>query len=546
MSSPSPPRRILLPIRLRLAAWYSLLLGVMLVLVSILVYSTLTANLDSDLDQSLRTHAQQVIQNSRVDINGPFVTLELPPAEMTASDIFVQFVDSSGQIRATSPNLNDQRLPVSPAALDVASGAAGQFESCTVGGQPLRLYDAPLSLRGRPIGLIQVGRLLKPVQDTAAQLRILLALGSIMALLIALGLGWLVSGQALRPLERLTRTAEHIGAALDFNRRVEYTGPPDEVGRLAATFNGMLDRLQGAYADVQDSAHRLEAALTAQQRFVADASHELRTPLTAIRGNAELLERVPNMDPEDRQASIDQIANEAQRMSRLVNDLLALARADAGQHLRKEPVAIAPLVAEAEAAARHLPGGQRLQIAGPPAEAVVLGDGDHLRQLLLILLDNGLKYTPPDGRVTLSSVVRDGQVEISVADTGIGIPPEALPLIFDRFYRADPARTAGGTGLGLAIAGWIVSEHGGQIRVESAPNAGSTFTVVLPVAAAGVEADAQSDDAATFAAPEHNGALPARNGATAMLPPPTPPAPPAEAPAEEPAERPVAPVGPTG
>jgi signal transduction histidine kinase len=305
----------------------------------------------------------------------------------------------------------------------------------------------------------------------------------------------------LRPLERVSRTAEHIGQERDFTQRVPYNGPPDEVGRLAATFNAMLDQLQAAYAGAQEAAHQAQVALTAQRRFVGDASHELRTPLTAIRGNAEFLQRVPHMALEDREQSIAEIVSQSQRMSRLVGDLLELARADAGQRLRKDPVAIAPLVRECYAEARYLPGGWMLVLDEPVAAATVQGDADYLKQLLLILLDNAIKYTPEGGRVELTTALHDDHVEIAVADTGCGIDPADLPHVFERFYRADRARAAGGTGLGLSIAGWIVAEHGGQIRAQSAPGAGSTFTIVLPVVAA-AEAKAQVGAESAFSRAE--------------------------------------------
>lgn len=471
-------RPLRLPIRARLAVWYSLLLAFVLVLFSTLVYVTLTQNLADAVDKSLKDQATIIGQQSIIGFDGRTLQFQ-PPNLHNLVGLGVQITDTDGNIVvATEP-----RLPLGPAALAVAKGNTAFHETVTLNGRPVRIYYATLVLRGQPVGLIEVGTDLQSVNNTAADLARQLALGSGLAMLAALGLGWLISGQALRPLGRIGRAAADIGQARDFSRRVPYAGPADEVGRLAAGFNTMLDRLQGAYADEQDATRRLEAALAAQHRFVADASHELRTPLTAIRGNAELLQRIPDMAAGDRSDSIAQIAAESQRMSRLVGDLLTLARADAGGDLHIAPVAVGPLVESAVAAARHL--GQATLILRDPLPAVTVhGDADRLKQLLLILLDNALKYTPPTGRVTVQVAQHDSEVAVSIADSGVGIAAADLPHVFERFYRADPARTAGGTGLGLAIAGWIVQAHGGRIHVASTPGAGSVFTVLLPVAGA--------------------------------------------------------------
>ncbi len=470
-----PARPLRLPIRARLAVWYSLLLTFVLVLFSTLIYITLTQNLATTVDNSLEDQARIIGQQSIITFNGS--TLQIRPPHLNdLSDIFVQITDTDGNVvLKTAP------LPLGATALAVAKGGDARHETVSLDDQPIRVYYATLVLRGQPVGLIEVARSLKAANDTAADLARQLALGSGLALLAALGLGWLISGQALRPLERIGRAAQDIGHERDFSRRVPYAGPADEVGRLAAGFNTMLDRLQGAYADEQDAAHRLEAALAAQHRFVADASHELRTPLTAIRGNAELLQRIPDMAAGDRSDSIAQIAAESQRMSRLVGDLLTLARADAGGDLHIALVAVGPLVESAVAAARHL-GQATLILRDPLPTAIVSGDADRLKQLLLILLDNALKYTPPAGLVTVQVAQQGTGIAISVTDTGVGIAAADLPHIFERFYRADPARTAGGTGLGLAIAGWIVQAHGGAIHVVSTPGTGSVFTVLLPLA----------------------------------------------------------------
>jgi signal transduction histidine kinase len=292
----------------------------------------------------------------------------------------------------------------------------------------------------------------------------------------------------------MTGTALRISASQDFGQRVPEQSilGKNELTRLATTFNAMLTELQEAYQR--------------QQRFVADASHELRAPITSIRCNLDLLAKAPDLAPGEAAAALTDARAEADRMGRLVNDLLTLARADS---LAQEPetridgykktqkhvekIDLDSLMLEVYRQYRAIDEhdldtektrGPRL-ILQDIAPAQVRGDADKLKQALVALLENALKYTPYEGTVTLSLTMQDGTALISVCDTGIGISPEDLPHIFERFYRADPARSRdrGGSGLGLAIVKSIVEEHGGTISVESTPGKGSTFRVKLPVVA---------------------------------------------------------------
>lgn len=245
----------------------------------------------------------------------------------------------------------------------------------------------------------------------------------------------------------------------------------------------MLDQLHDAY-------EQLEAALAAQRRFVADASHELRTPLTSVLGNVELLRRAMALHPSEDSEEIEQVladmAAETERVTRLVADLLLLARVDAGQHLALGPVELAPVIREAFRAARFLREGVQLYLGDLSEGVWVEGDVDRLKQLMLILLDNALKYTPDGGTVALRSTLatRNGVrgIEFQVEDTGPGVPADERERIFERFYRSDTVRGPGGAGLGLAIGQWITDEHRGAITVESAHGRGSTFRVWLPTA----------------------------------------------------------------
>ncbi len=255
---------------------------------------------------------------------------------------------------------------------------------------------------------------------------------------------------------------------------MDYRGPQDEIGRLASTFNMMLERLSSARRSLED-------AYAAQLRFVADVSHELRTPLTTIRGNLELLQRIGGGSQEQKEIVSD-AADESGRMVRLVHNLLVLARAEAGRHIEKCAVRLDDVV---QAVARQAPllGEAGFEAKGLDLlkDAVVQGDEDYLRQLPLILLDNAFKFTPASGTVTLTGLHEDGWWGVRVSDTGPGIAPKDLEHIFDRFYQAGNLRI-GGSGLGLAIAHWITAEHGGRIEVASDLGRGSSFTCWLPAA----------------------------------------------------------------
>lgn len=322
------------------------------------------------------------------------------------------------------------------------------------------------------IGILQVSRPLADRDRSMRSLRTTLISGTAAATLVAFGAGWFLSGTTLRPIQRITETAQQIGEARDLSSRVEHAGPNDEVGRLATTFNSMLERLDTAY---QQIAH----ALKVQQDFVADVSHELRTPLTTIRGNLALLQRDPP-PPGDEQADIlEDLSQESDRMSRLVNDLLTLARADAGRLLPVAPTPLKPVADEVVRQAGVLAPEREITIADP-GRLMALANADALKQTLLILVDNAIKHGRGPIAVTFDGA--DHQVAIRVSDAGPGMPPELQARVFDRFYRADTARSTPGFGLGLSIARTLTEAQSGTIHVESEPGQGSVFTVRLPAA----------------------------------------------------------------
>ena len=366
--------------------------------------------------------------------------------------------------------LGGQDLPGNEQAFAAAWTGQGVFYTASVGGDQVRVYIQPLVVGGRIIGFVQVGRSYSEAYAVLHRLRLGLIGVGIISLLLAGGIGWGVAGGALKPIATITRTARAISLSRGFSRRLQDTGSRDELGQLGLTFNEMLASLEEAYA--------------AQQRFIADASHELRAPLTTVRANLELLSRMKNsLSEEDRDELVKAADREADRMSRLVADLLTLARADAGQKLQMRKVELDRLLLEVFGEARLMANGIKLTIDDVD-EISLVADTDRLKQLILILVDNAIRYTPPGGHVKLSLRREGAMARLEVADTGIGISPEDLPHVFDRFYRADKARArdAGGTGLGLAIAKWIVEQHGGDIAVESKLGEGSRFAICLPLA----------------------------------------------------------------
>ena len=331
------------------------------------------------------------------------------------------------------------------------------------GGDRWRLYVARLDGgSGYVVTGASLGRLDASLVLFRQIVAVLLAIGGI----VTVGGGWILAGMALKPVAEVTSTAAAISHERAFDRRVQVASA-DEIGRLAATFNEMLDNLEETYR------HEL--------RFVSDASHELRTPLTAIQTDLQLLQSHPEMTEELRHQIVASAASEIRRLSRLTNDLLALARADAGLGFDLEPVELDRALLDSLNEVRGLAGDRDLRIA-ELTPTVVNGNRDRLIQLLIILLDNAIKYSADDGTISVELHETQTGPQLVVEDDGVGIPTEDLPHVFDRLYRADPARSRdpGGTGLGLSIARWIADQHGASIDIESDPGVGTTVRVSFP------------------------------------------------------------------
>ena len=464
-------------IRLRLTLLYSVILALTLIAFSALLYLTLSRVTSNALRDQLVAEARTLIAASELRRG----SIALPATRFSASDTFVQTLALDGSVEDRTANLYGYSLPLSAEGMRAVQDGKTWVEPGSIQGERLLIYTTPVDLLGRSFGILQVARSLEERDRSLTALQTVLLLGGGVATVVAFGVGWVLAGLALQPVTRITHTARAIGAGRDFGQRVDYAGPPDEVGRLATTFNNMLGELEAAYRQV-------EQALQAQRRLVGDASHELRTPLTTIRGNLGLLQREPPIAREDREAALADMVDETDRLIRLVNDLLALARADAGHPRRNEPIRIKPIVEDVCRQAKLLEGARAITCNDVP-DLVAVGNRDGLKQVLLALVDNAVKFTPAGGRIMLTGEVVADQVAISVRDTGSGIDPAVLRHIFERFYRGDTARTGTGFGLGLAIAKMLVEAQDGSLTVQSEVGKGSVFTITLPPGVMAVEVE---------------------------------------------------------
>jgi heavy metal sensor kinase len=461
-------------IRARLTLWYTSLLTVTFLLLGGTAYGLLVYSLSHDMDAALSGVAQALAKQAPRG----FATSSPPDIDevfrrffgFSPLDRYFEMFDPLGHRDPRWPRPHSGKMPLSPAALKNASAGLPTFESVEGLGQyPVRVLTMPVIEAGRVTGLIQVGMSQESLYETRRRFLLTMAAVLPLGLLLAGGGGWVLARRALKPVDRMTEAAHRISAE-HLAERLEATGTGDELDRLANTLNEMLGRLDAAFHQIR--------------QFSADASHELQTPLTILKGELEVALRSPR-SPDEYQRVLKSALEEIDRIAHLVEGLLLLARADAGVlRMDDQPVDLAHVVEEVYAQAKIHPHAQTIDLCLGPVEPVsIQGDQERLRRLLLNLVDNGIKYTPPGGQVTLS-LHRDGEwAALQVSDTGIGLTPEEQERIFQRFYRAAEARSRGegGAGLGLCIARSIAEAHGGSIQITSVPGQGSTFTVSLPL-----------------------------------------------------------------
>ena len=426
--------------RWRLTLWFALAFGAILLVIGAAVYLTTRAVLFDQVNSDLESRAgrEERLLAPRLPgrgPGGPMHDIVIGPT-FTAGGYFYALVDSTGELLAGTPNVDPAGLADEGALQKALDDGRAFADTESSEGDSLRVYVVRLEQPRSGQLLMEVGRSTEPERQALQRLLLVLIGGGGAGLGLALAGGYVLAGRALRPIR---------------------------------------------------------SAMDSQRAFIADASHELRTPLSVMRASAELLKRHSSEPVGANREAVDGIIGESDRLGRLVGQMLTLARADAGQaSLSLSEVALDEVAEEVARGMRLLAERRGVafeaEVDGPLR---LRGDGDRLRELMVILTDNAIKYTDAGGRVRLEvRRASGGKATVRVSDTGRGIPPEALPHIFDRFYRVDKARSradarpsgreAGGTGLGLAIARWIAEAHGGSIRAESAAGVGSTFTVELP------------------------------------------------------------------
>ena len=451
-----------LPIRSRLTAWYFVFLAASLIGFALLAVTAMRRSIYHSVDERLEDRAR-VVQALIARATDEDVGDELREhAEFQSGAELLQVSDNSGHFIYRSTRMQRLSIPAGQThSIEIASAEYGN--------RHIRMLTTTVSAEGQ-VFVIQVGEPMGDFLEAITRFRKAMLIAIPALLLLATAGGYLMSMRALLPVDQITRAAQNI-TAHDLSTRVEVPGARDEVQRLAQTMNAMLQRIESGFLRIT--------------QFTTDASHEFRTPVALIRTQAELALRKSRSEAEYREA-LQEILTESEQTTGLIENLMLLARADAGtETLRFETLDIAELARSVVGRGRTLAEAKNIGWSGEISnEALwVQGDALALERLLLILIDNAVKYTPPNGQIRVAVRRDDSNAALEFQDTGIGISDEDLTHIFERFYRADKARSrdSGGAGLGLSIGRWIATAHSGEIAVQSTPSGGSIFRVRIPL-----------------------------------------------------------------
>jgi len=455
-------------IKFRFTIWYLLVLAVLLIALSAGVYFYLSRSLYRNLDDSLELRSTQL-----QSIPAILESISQGEFQEELGEIVILYFYTGSQLVEVSPR--GISIPLSHEFISQAIAGTSSFATIqTAEGERLRLLAVPIniSIPGPPPGIqpaaLVIARSTKQIDQALAGLLRTLIIAVPLALALAAAGGIFLARRALKPVDKIAQTAREIEES-DLSQRIN-VNTKDELGRLAATLNEMIGRLEKAFQH--------------QKQFTSDASHELRTPLAVIEAESTLALQ-KERPPSDYRQSLEIVSREAKQMSSLIDQLLTLARADAGkEQWNFTEVDLGKLITDLSIDGEVLCQEKGLSFQlGQPQDLVVKGDEARLRELFMNLLDNAISYTPTPGTVSFSLRREEQMAVVAITDTGIGIPAEDIPLIFERFYRVGKSRSRaeGGSGLGLAICRHIAEAHGGKIEVESQVEAGSTFSVWLPL-----------------------------------------------------------------
>ena len=457
-----------MPIRWRLTLYISLVVGAILLVLGLALYVLSRDVLLRSVENTARTRATAAAKI--LDSDSSFS--DAYKQQLTLDGVVMIVRDRDGKIlqEVNLPASGGNDGPVWREAL--ASNHSASGTATFSDDDPYYVYAVPVGKQEDRV--VEAAKSYESAQHALEIFGTVLTAGIAIAFLLSLGGAYLLAGTALRPVDAVTKAARGMGEG-DLSKRLPVANANDEVGRLATTINALLARLEAAFA-------RREEALSRQRRFAADASHELRTPLTSISGHARMLDEwALEKDKETAKRSVRAIRREAGRMRGLLESLLTLTRGDEGAPLDVGRHDLGKMAKEAVETARDNADGRvSVELAPQDGEIVATFDRGRILQVASILLDNAVKYTANGGSVTVRVKERDDRVELSVSDTGVGIGEDELPLVFERFHRADTSRAEDGVGLGLSIARQIAEAHDGTIEATSKVGEGSAFVLVLP------------------------------------------------------------------
>lgn len=461
-------------IRKKITLWFSLLVAILFAVFCIVLYQFMSNSMNQKINEQMYLKSDEVIRQIAVYPSTLFFNeVVLPDVDVFINPgIYLQLLDDQYRIISRSSNLGNQHIPLSNQAYDKTKAGQSYIEDIHGKDQAIRILYRPIMVEKKQVGVLQVAISLSSYLYTMNELRFILITSSLMAVIVIALIGWFMAKKVLAPIEQINRTTKEITSHSDLQRRIPYEGPQDEIGILIENINTMLARLENIYNELNQS-------YLLQKRFVADASHELRTPLTSIRGNVELLQRLGAGNEELKREIVQDIEDEATRMSRLIHDLLALARADAGFKMEMEWVDLAALFEDLKKHVHHFSKeGVQFTTQLSLFTTQLWGNHDYLRQLIIILLDNAFKYTER-GEVSLKASEDEQHFYVQVQDTGIGMTADELAHAKERFYRSDLARQRTGVGLGLAIATWIAQEHSAKMELTSEPKVGTCVSLIF-------------------------------------------------------------------